>query len=153
MNNQPVKIDGLQSLEKCLKGLPASVSKKVVRSGLRKSAKPLVKKARQLVAKDQRVLEKSIGVITGSQLARSRGISAGAKQSLRDDKMAVFVAPRLRGKYKGFYGHILEFGTVKMAAQPFMRPAWEHTKTEVENIFIENIGDAVHRHFQKTAPK
>lgn len=38
-----------------------------------------------------------------------------------------------------FRAHFLEFGTSKMPAQPFMRPAFEVSKSTIERIMAEEI--------------
>jgi HK97 gp10 family phage protein len=54
----------------------------------------------------------------------------------------VFVGPKVnkgssKGEFKGrrvdaYYAHMVEFGTSKMAARPFMRPAWMATESQVK---------------------
>lgn len=44
-----------------------------------------------------------------------------------------------------FYGHFLEWGTVKMAARPFLRPAWDETKGKYLPTFGEHLWNAVRR--------
>ncbi len=57
----------------------------------------------------------------------------------------VFIGPRLasaknphgefRGnKVDGYYGHMVEYGTVKMRAQPFMRPGFNRSKGRAQSI-------------------
>jgi HK97 gp10 family phage protein len=38
-----------------------------------------------------------------------------------------------------FRAHFVEFGTVKMSAQPFMRPTFEQEKSTVEQIMADEI--------------
>jgi HK97 gp10 family phage protein len=71
------------------------------------------------------------------------GREAGAlKKSIRvvrlkgDPKMNV----RVYAGYKGgdvFYARFVEYGTVKMSAKPFMRPALNGSKSEIKGI-VEN---------------
>lgn len=37
------------------------------------------------------------------------------------------------------HAHLLEFGTVKMAARPYFRPAWDATKNTVKRMIIDNL--------------
>jgi HK97 gp10 family phage protein len=39
----------------------------------------------------------------------------------------------------GVYGLFVEFGTKNMAAQPYMRPAFDEAKAEAESVFIAEI--------------
>lgn len=67
---------------------------------------------------------------------------AGAlKKSIRvvrlhgDPKMNVRVYAGNKGDV--FYAHFVEYGTVKMSAKPFLRPALNSSKSEIMNI-MEN---------------
>ena len=40
----------------------------------------------------------------------------------------------MAGDQEHFYGHMLEFGTVKMGAQPFLIPAAEESRAEVAGL-------------------
>ena len=44
-----------------------------------------------------------------------------------------------------YYAHLLEFGTHKMSAQPFMRPAFDATRDESLKIYGDEIQDAIKR--------
>lgn len=47
----------------------------------------------------------------------------------------------LAGDDDVFYGHIVELGSVHTAAQPFLIPATEETKSEIDSIGRDNFGD------------
>ena len=107
-------ITGLDDVLKKLKALPERVQKNVVTGAIRAGAKPIVKEARALVPKDTGTLKKSIGI---------------KKRRSRDKNIIHFsVAPLV--KKGGWTAHFVEFGTVKMSAKPFMRPAVEKTVDE-----------------------
>ena len=149
----------LMKLQSTLNDLPKSVTKKVVRQGLRKAAKPLVKAAKSNApigkGPGRGNLKKSIGVMTGAQRSALMNISMAQASALRADKQAVYVGPRAgrRWKYDAWYAHFVEFGTVHSAPHPFMRPAWDQTKIEVEATIADEIGAAVDRHFKLMAAK
>lgn len=44
-----------------------------------------------------------------------------------------------------FYGHFLEWGTRKMAARPFLRPAWDATKEKYLPTFGEHLWASIRR--------
>lgn len=62
-------------------------------------------------------------------------------------KMAITKGEVINGKIQigpsqqgpAFRAHFLEFGTSKMSAQPFMRPAFEVSKSKIEQIMAEEI--------------
>ena len=39
----------------------------------------------------------------------------------------------------GFYGFFLEYGTSKMGARPWARPAWERNKRKVKQIMADEL--------------
>jgi len=69
-------------------------------------------------------------------------------------KGEVTVGPRRKGGYKGFAGHLVEFGTKArktkrganrgvMPAEPFVEPSWEQTKNEVLGIVTKELEKTV----------
>jgi HK97 gp10 family phage protein len=76
--------------------------------------------------------------------ARARGLvpvdSGKLKDSIRvtrlkgDPKQNIRVYAGNRNKGGAFYAHMVEYGTVKMKARPFLRPAIESTKGMVRGI-------------------
>jgi len=54
-----------------------------------------------------------------------------------DPKQNVRVYAGNRNKQGAFYAHMIEFGTVKMSARPFLRPAFNAVKGRVKSI-VEN---------------
>ena len=112
--------------------LPEGFDSKYMNSLLRFSAKPTVRAAQNKAPLDTGVMAESLGVI-----------------SLRKAKTAsIVVGPRVRGKFKvvkneptnrgGWYGHFVEFGTVRQEADPFMRPAWDQTQDVFTKRFMDN---------------
>ena len=57
---------------------------------------------------------------------------------LKDDpKLNIRVYAGSRQKGGAFYAHMVEYGTVKMAAKPFLRPALNEAKGQIKGI-VEN---------------
>jgi HK97 gp10 family phage protein len=123
------QIEGLEELDKAVRKLPQNVQKRVLKGALRAGGRVIVKSAKQKVRKKTGTLRKSIHLKTG----KSRD---GAK---------VFVAT----KPEAFYSHMVEFGTSKMQARPFLRPAFDETQEEV----IKAIGAALAKGIIKETDK
>lgn len=120
------EIKGLEDLIASLNALPEKFERKVLRSSVRKGANIIRDKARAYVPVDQGELKKSITI-------------SGAKY--RKGTIAFAIRPR-KNKKRGitvFYGKFVEFGTSKMAAQPFMRPAYDEAEKEVLDVVISDI--------------
>jgi HK97 gp10 family phage protein len=97
---------------------------------LEKAGGVVADRARQIVPVDTGALRNSIRV------TRLKG---DPKQNIR-----VYAGNRVKGgsMKKGaergaFYAHMVEFGTVKMGARPFLRPALNASKNDIKSI-VEN---------------
>lgn len=128
--NTVSEVKGLEDLIAKLNSLPEKLEKKVIRSAVRKGANIIRDKARSYVPVDSGELRKSITV-------------SGAKY--KKGTIAFAIKPR-KNKKRGitvFYGKFIEFGTSKMAAKPFMRPAYDEAEKEVLETVINDIKSKV----------
>lgn len=101
-----------------------------------------------VVTRAKRYARRSIE--TGN-LQDSIGIKATPK--VRKGRLYAIVGPRRKFTKadpggKGFrratnYAHLVEFGTSKSAAKPFMRPAWAAEKPKVEQSLGEILGKRI----------
>ena len=124
-----VNITGMDEILKKLKKLPEKIQKRVLTGAVRAGAKPMIKEAKRLAPVKTGTLKKSIGVV---------------KRRSKDKNIIKFsIAPR--NKKGGWYGFFVEFGTTKMHAHPFMRPAYEKEG--------ENTIDTVREYMAKRVPK
>lgn len=144
-----IEVKGDKELKRLFEILPAKVNKKILLSAFRKGARPLIKQARVNAPKDEGDLKRSIGTVTAKPKNRN--------------KAAVRIGPR-RGKAKtanGFHGHLVEFGTAPrktesgrftgaMPANPFMAPAWESEKGDVQKTINDSIGEVVEKVIKST---
>jgi HK97 gp10 family phage protein len=139
---------GISELTEVLDALAGDkkLSGKVVRGILNKAAKPIIQKAKELAPKEDGDLQKAIGTIPG------RGQGKGEQ---------VYIGPRRGGRFKGYAGHLVEYGTAPhiirakaaggqlhlrgnvfaeevqhpgATAKPFMRPAFDSKKDEAIGI-------------------
>lgn len=120
------EIKGLEALINNLYALPEKVEKRVIRAAVRQGANVIKKKAQDYVPIDKGDLKKSIKV-------------SGAKA--KPGVIAFKIRP-VGSKKKGgniFYGRFQEFGTSKMVAHPFMRPAYDEAGEDVLNTVINTI--------------
>ncbi len=133
MPRMSINIVGAKELEKKLGGMEKNVARKIVKDVLRKAMKPLLADAKSRVQVKSGFLKKNLKIRTMKKKKHRYGVFVGVGQKW-------YVG-------KAFYGAFLEFGTSKMAARPFLRPAFDGTKKRVENIVkaglkraIESIG-------------
>ena len=157
-----VKILGLEQLKKALNQLPIEIQQKALRSAVSASAKVVVDAAiAKAPAGDTGNLKKAI------YRYRSRSGSGTGRETylvgVRKGKKAYANTARNRrlnrvGKNytvqgEAYYWRFLEFGTAKMQAKPFMRPAFEGSKSRILDVMKERLGKAIQDQANKLAKK
>ena len=103
-----------------LEGITAEIEKTAM-DRLEKAAEGIAARARQKVPIDSGKLKDTIRVV------RLKG----------DPKQDVRVYAGSRDKGGAFYAHMVEYGTAKMKARPFLRPALNESKADIMSI-MEN---------------
>jgi len=129
-------IGGFDEMEEALEELAESTRKAAMRRALVKSAKPMADLAASLAPVRSGALAASVAVST----KLDKRAAAKHRRMFNDDRAAVevFVGPAYNIGSGGRHGHLLEFGTVHSAAQPFMRPAWDQdSKALLERLKVE----------------
>ncbi len=137
---EDVKITGLDELLKSLKNFPVKVQKNALAGAVRASGAALVKEAKIHVPQNLGVLKKSITVrkIKSKNKNELRFIVGPNKKLLVKGLVAagvkrkVMVSKKTGFKYSTFdnYGGYVEYGTPNVAAQPYLRPAFENKGNE-----------------------
>jgi HK97 gp10 family phage protein len=123
---------GAKELEDALDQLPKSVARSVLVKAMMNAAQPVIHHARALCPVDTGDLAASIDVRTTLTKRQRRG---------RGFRLpSVFIGPSWP---KGAHGHLIEFGTVKMRARPFLRPAWDAGKARVLDSMRREIWKAL----------
>lgn len=151
------KMDGLADLEKALFELGStSTARRVGQRALMQGAVPMVQRARANAPDDPRTalgLKEAVAA-KPSNRNRSRDtaeVIIGIDWNIEPARDVP--RKRRRGTYRdpGVGGNAVmqEFGTVKMKAQPFMRPAFD---AEAENT-IARVGEALAVEIQKSAAR
>ena len=154
-NLESVKIDGLDQLAQALRELP----KRVARNGLRGAVYAGAKVIRDEAKLKAPVATAPLGVDKPPQGTLKRSIIMKQVPELSSEqKQTFFVTVRHGKKYRkqgkngnlsqdAWYWRFVEFGTVKMTARPFLRPAFEGKKYEavdaIKNRLAERIEQAV----------
>lgn len=140
MSRLTVQVEGFRELDKALGELGKSAGRATLKRALTKAAQPIADRAHALAPIDKGILEGSI-VVSSKFVNRAGFAEYGA--TLRGGGTKTEARTALRGARRGGnsetraeltvaapapHAHLVEFGTVKMDAQPFMRPAWESEK-------------------------
>ena len=108
-----------------------------LRPALTQGAEDVASAMRQLVPVDEGDLKATI-TVTGPGGTTPAYAQGGASVTAGDNQALVTVgSPEVRT------GHIVEFGSSKMAARPFMLPAWRLSRRRVESRIARAIGKAI----------
>lgn len=155
-----VEVEGLKALDEALGQLPKSIGRAVMRRTLQAAGEPIAQMARSVAPDRSGGLRESIAVSTKVKnsvgmaefaAAKRAGLGDGAARSaLRDARraaraagevsyMEMFVGPSTRAPH----AHFVEFGTVKMAPRPFLRPAWDSNKDRALSIVKRELGEQI----------
>lgn len=148
------ELKGISELDKKLAKLGPQVGFKALRGGLMGASRPMFQAAKR-----------------SAEATGIKGYDAGATAAAMGrwtkktgpKQTTLFLGPKNKHKkalalYNAKHGteikrlrhfHLLEFGSVKMAAQPFLRSAFEATKM----TFIRNFGNELRKSIEKFAAK
>ncbi len=125
------EIDGFDELNRKLKRLPDKVKRREVLKVLGQVANPTVKAARSHapISKKPHLQSgsRTRKIIQPGNLKKSIGKIRG-KRGLAKINAVLYVGPKARGKYDGWYGAFVHGGTVKQSANPFMQKAYNQTR-------------------------
>lgn len=126
-----VKIEGLEHVKDRLKGLGPELSKKALNQAVSAGARIIRDAGKQAAPVDTGALRNSI-------------YTKRIKELSSTEEATYFVGARSGYKYKsknadGWYFHMVEFGTEKMQARPFLRPAFEANKMRAYDKIKERL--------------
>jgi len=131
-----ISITGLAALEKQLQQLPDKLAKNVLRGAVRAGAVAIQKEAKALAP--QSVAFHRLGAGSRAVEIQPGSLKKGIKVRSAPRKLSEFaITYWVYVSKKLWYWKFVEFGTVKMAAKPFMRPAFESQK-ETATIAVRN---------------
>ena len=155
-DNIRFKIEGLASLKGKLAEISDDLKRKSGRAALRKAGNVIVSKAKQNAAliddpSTGRSIADNIAIRWNGKLFKRTGnlgfrigVMHGAVLQKHPDKGVNAPTPHWR---------LLEFGTEKMKAEPFMRPAAESSVQEVVNTFVSEYDKGIDRAIRRAQKK
>jgi len=160
-----MKVIGADAIENLLKQLPERVARNVTTNALRAGARVIqraaIDKLRANPSVDTGTLLKAVAIKTAPKFKKasaskySRNVADGTLVTVGIKRIAVSAVPK--GKHKAQkkspnrYAHIVEFGSEKMAAEPFMRPAVDGQGSAAVSAIIQAAGRALKRETGKLA--
>lgn len=135
------QVTGLRDLGEALQMLGLDVSKRIIFNATLRAANIVALRARVNAPRSEKAhkVGKKGPVVQPGNLAR--GIAVKRLKENFQGRAAYEVRWKHQKAGDPFYGLFVEFGTVKQAATPFMRPAFESTKNEA----LKEIQDTLAR--------
>lgn len=136
-----MQIDGLAALDKKLRAMGPDIAAKALRGGVLAAAKLIRDEAKatnpdDTGRTDRALYAKFIKEQSGPDRAVYKvGVRSGARERRKDRD--------------AWYWRLVEFGTAKMPARPFLRPAFESKKGRAVELIAERIASRIRR-FEKS---
>jgi len=150
--------DDFARLKEFLKKLPADIQQQVVKGATRSAANVIAKDARARVPVDTGLLKKSIAVRRAKKNNQKEGHEIYYVVPLTKVKFTAKAKingqnAKLKATRYNFHAHLVEFGTSKMKAQPFLRPAYEASAESSVEAFKKYANERVEKEAKKLAAK
>lgn len=123
---ETVQIKGLRELGERMRSLSADIAGKVARQATAAGAGVARKNIRARAPKDTGNLQAAIVMKRVRDTALTEEYIVAPRKGKRRDVIAAKKGEGRLGK-DAHYAHMVEFGTVKMAAQPYIRPGFDES--------------------------
>lgn len=143
------EIQGIDELDDKLAELEDIMKRKVIEQSLMSSALPMYRATQDNVAvseKAHNLRNNKTGEYTLVQPGTTKiSIKRQRLKDRKDPTITIRVGKKNKSAVYPYYWHFLEHGTSKMAAIPFLRPAFEQTWQQV----VERFKDEMHKRIDK----
>lgn len=140
------QVIGLRELGEAMRDLSSEVANKLARRATASAARVVQKEAKRRVPVGEKPHKVGKKIVQPGNLQKNIGITRNKKSSFtsRHD---------VKWRRDGFYGLFLEFGTRKMAARPFMRPALEASRGKALEAIKKTLSTGIARARKKAGLK
>lgn len=154
-----VRIEGLRELTRALKDLPDRVAKNGLRSAVYAGARVIQTEARQrapIAEKPKRPNQPKPGTLRRAIIMKHLREQSGRHRQVFAITVRRGKKYRNQGKKKNlsqdaWYWHFIEFGTIKMAARPFLRPALESKRLAAVAAIKDKLADRIQQEANRLA--
>lgn len=145
-----ISVIGLGGLQADFDRLSRSIGEKVVRDAVMAGARVARDKARAATPVRTGKLKKNIAATRLKKSDSPGGATAGIRvKRPAGKKTKALKRPGKKGRNQKtewdapFYWRFLEFGTSKMPAHPFIRPAWDGSLPQIEKVVSEKLAEGI----------
>ena len=139
-------IEGARQLSVALKELPDNIGRNVLRRAVSAAAAVVRDQARQNAPVDTGEMKRDI--MTKRERTQNN-LSARYSVFVRTGKKSRMAGAKRNVERDSFYWRFVEFGTSKMAAQPFMRPAWQQQQGAAAALIVETLKTEIPKEVSK----
>ncbi|KQQ89925.1 hypothetical protein ASF77_23390 [Massilia sp. Leaf139] len=141
-----MNVEGFKELAENLKKLGPRLAKNGLRAATSAGAALIRNEARNLAPVDTGEMKRDIQIKREREVRGGELVTASYSVYTRGGKKS-----RLSGKARNvdkdsFYWKFVEFGTAKMPAQPFMRPAFDAKKVAAVEAIGEKLDERIQAH-------
>jgi len=148
---ETVRIEGLAQLDRALKELPQRIANRGLRASVYAGAKVIRDEARSRAPKAAQSLgpkQPPPGTLKRSVIMKHiRELSGGGRQTfyvlVRHGKKYRNQGKRGNLSQDAWYWRFVEFGTVKMSARPFLRPAFDMKKNDALTAIKTRLAERI----------
>jgi HK97 gp10 family phage protein len=133
------QVDGLKELQDELLQLPDRIGGRVLQSALTSAALPIVNEAKDKVP----IAHAAYKLYGGGKADPGWLKSRIVRKRVRQSKNSAEVIVTFKDQRQAYFWRFIEFGTSKLVARPFMRPAFEAKQSEALDRFVTRLGDAI----------
>lgn len=161
MDNVDIQISGLEPVLARLKNLGPDIRRRSLRNGLRKGANMVRKAAQDAAPKRSGAMARNIRVQFASRTARRVGgvaFRVGVRGGAQQPGSKTRYARSRRGSSSQtasggstWYWRLVEFGTAKMEAQPFMRPALRNNVERIIDTVAQDVDQGIDQELKRQA--
>jgi len=140
MIEMTVTVEGLAEVQTALRSLlPDRTARNVMKRVLLKHAQPVAARASSQAPKKSGRLK--VSIVAGDKLSRRQ---RSLTRKVNSDDVEVFIGAGVLPQ-----AHLQEFGSSRHKAQPFMRPAWDSSRSTI----LDGIGADMWKEIEKAAAR
>ena len=152
-----IVIHGVKELEESLNKVEKKLRDRVVNRAAMDAANVIAVEAKRILA--SKVGDKSTGALGRSIHVKKNHVSKAIKsatkylQKARDIERTSYAVVAGEGFFQGktWYGGIVEFGSVKWAGHPFMRPAAKSKRDVIRQLFRKAVREVTQNSARRRA--
>lgn len=134
-----MRVDGLKELQDDLLQLPDKIGGQVLQRSLSSAALPIMNEARDRVPLAHQAYKLYGGGMADPGWLKSRIVRKKVRQSNNSAEVIVTI----KDQRQAYFWRFIEFGTSKLVARPFLRPAFEAKSHEAVDRFAQSLADAI----------